>query len=160
MREDLIRLLHDGNYSCVVSKDGEIRTFTRRGVVDLFELYRSDPDFMRGAKVADKVIGKGAAAMLALGGVSEVWTDVISEPACELLEKCGVELSYDEKCSLHHQPHPYRALSAGNRLRRVGQSGSALSCHLRFREEDAGKAFGWIMVFAAEFCRENFVRIQ
>lgn len=44
MREDLIRLLHDGNYSCVVSKDGEIRTFTRRGVVDLFELYRSDPD--------------------------------------------------------------------------------------------------------------------
>ena len=94
MREDLIRLLHDGNYSCVVSKDGEIRTFTRRGVVDLFELYRSDPDFMRGAKVADKVIGKGAAAMLALGGVSEVWTDVISEPACELLEKCGVELSY------------------------------------------------------------------
>ena len=52
---------------------------------------------MRGAKVADKVIGKGAAAMLALGGVSEVWTDVISEPACELLEKCGVELSYDEK---------------------------------------------------------------
>ncbi len=97
MREDLIRLLHDGNYSCVVSKDGEIRTFTRRGVVDLLELYRSDPDFMRGAKVADKVIGKGAAAMLALGGVSEVWTDVISEPACELLEKCGVELSYDEK---------------------------------------------------------------
>ena len=97
MIEDLIRLLHEGNYSCVVEKDGEIRTFTRRGVIDLFELYCSDPVFMDGAKVTDKVIGKGAAAILALGNVSEVWTDVISEPACDLLENAGITLSYGNK---------------------------------------------------------------
>ena len=35
--DELIRLLHDGGYSCVIRK-GEIRTFTQRGVADLYDL--------------------------------------------------------------------------------------------------------------------------
>ena len=97
MTEDLIRLLHEGNYSCVVEKDGEIRAFSRRGVIDLFELYRNDPAFMEGATVADKVVGKGAAAVLALGKVADVWADVLSESACELLHAAGIEVNCDEK---------------------------------------------------------------
>lgn len=97
MNDRLIRLLHAGNYSCVVSKDDETRTFTRRGVIDLFELYCNDPAFMEGAEVADKVIGKGAAAVLALGKAAEVWADVMSEPACELLRKSGIKTRCAEK---------------------------------------------------------------
>lgn len=92
MRNELVELLHEGHYSCVVGKDGKIRTYTRRGVIDLFELYQSDPEFMEGAEVADKVIGKGAAAVLALGKVSEVWADVLSESARRLLDGAGVKV--------------------------------------------------------------------
>lgn len=55
--EKLIRLLHEGNYSLVVAH-GEIRTFSGRGVSDLYALSGEDPGFLRGASVADKVVGK------------------------------------------------------------------------------------------------------
>lgn len=35
--DELIRLLHEGGYSCVIRKE-EIRTFTQRGVADLYDL--------------------------------------------------------------------------------------------------------------------------
>ena len=51
--EKLIRLLHEGNYSLVVAH-GEIRTFSGRGVSDLYALSGEDPGFLRGASVADR----------------------------------------------------------------------------------------------------------
>ena len=56
MLEDIIRLLHEGKHSLVVS-NGEVRTFDRRGVADLYALLREDSDFLKGASVADKVVG-------------------------------------------------------------------------------------------------------
>ena len=44
----------------------EVRTFTQRGVADLYDLYQADSAFMKGAAIADKVIGKGAAALMVL----------------------------------------------------------------------------------------------
>ena len=85
--EKLIRLLHEGNYSLVVAH-GEIRTFSGRGVSDLYALSGEDPGFLRGASVADKVVGKAAAALHA---------DVISRPALDLLAGSGVKVGYAEE---------------------------------------------------------------
>ncbi len=93
--EDIIEMLHRGGYSCVMKNKEEIRTFNRRGVSDLYELYRTEPAFMRGAFVADKIIGKGAAALMVLGGIARVYTDVISIPALKLLRESGVEVSFE-----------------------------------------------------------------
>ena len=71
MLEDIIRLLHEGKHSLVVS-NGEVRTFDRRGVADLYALLREDSDFLKGASVADKVVGKAAAALMILGEVGEL----------------------------------------------------------------------------------------
>ncbi len=73
--DELIRLLHEGGYSCVIRKE-EIRTFTQRGVADLYDLLNQHPVFLHGAQVADKVVGKAAAALMVLGGVREVYTDI------------------------------------------------------------------------------------
>ncbi len=94
MNENLVKILHDGGYSCVIAKGNEVRTFTRRGVADLYDLYNTDPGFMEGAAVADKVIGKGAAALLVLGKVKSVYTDVISVPALGLLHKAHVDTGF------------------------------------------------------------------
>ena len=48
---------------------------------------------MQGATIADKVIGKGAAALMILGGMAEVYADVVSTPARKLFEQYGVKLS-------------------------------------------------------------------
>lgn len=50
-----------------------------------------------GASIADKVIGKGAAALMIAGCVKEVYADVISEAAMELFGRYGITVSYDKK---------------------------------------------------------------
>ena len=45
--DKLIKLLHEGNYSCVI-KNKEISTFTQRGITDLYDLLNTDPAFLRG----------------------------------------------------------------------------------------------------------------
>jgi iron complex outermembrane receptor protein len=89
----LISLLHEGGFSCVIANHGETRTFSQRGVADLYELYNTDPAFMQGATIADKVVGKGAAALMIMGGMVEVYADVVSTPARKLFEQYGVKLS-------------------------------------------------------------------
>lgn len=95
--ESIIDILHTGGYSCVLKKQTEIRTFTQRGVADLYDLYQSDPSFMQGASIADKVIGKGAAAMMVLGGIKTVYADIISTPALTLLREANIETSFAQE---------------------------------------------------------------
>ena len=66
--DDLIQLLHEGKHSLVVA-NGEVCTFNGRGVIDLYHLLQDDPGFLYEASIADKVVGKAAAALMALAKV-------------------------------------------------------------------------------------------
>lgn len=91
--EKIIRLLHEEQCSCVI-ENGGIRTFTRRGVADLYELLNCDPAFLKGASIADKVVGKAVAALMVSGGVKAVFADVVSMSALALLRESGVEIGF------------------------------------------------------------------
>ena len=91
--QELIRMLHEGGYSCVIRNGERLRTCTRRGVADLYDLLEREPELLRGAEVADKVIGKGAAALLILGGVRRLHAEVVSREALALLRDAPVELT-------------------------------------------------------------------
>lgn len=93
--EEIIELLHREQCSCVIA-NGDIRTFRQRGVADLYELLNREPEFLQGASIADKVIGKAAAALMVLGGVKEIYADVISEPALALLQEAAVVVSFGQ----------------------------------------------------------------
>ncbi len=88
--ERLKQMLHNGGYSCVIGKGEEVRTFMRRGVADLFWLLKNEPSFLYNAFLADKVVGKGAAALAVLGGVQRVYADTMSQAAFDLLCENGV----------------------------------------------------------------------
>jgi hypothetical protein len=92
--KELKQLLKSGNYSCVIHKGEETRTFTRNGVIDLYELLKQEPNFLDGASVADKVIGKAAAALVISGKVKELYADLISASALELLKKSNIQVTY------------------------------------------------------------------
>ena len=94
--ETLIDILHRGGYSCVIRKGDDMRTFHQRGVADLWQLCQGEEHFLQGACIADKVIGKGAAALMIYGGACEVYADVICQPALALLQDHGIEVSYRE----------------------------------------------------------------
>ena len=89
--DELIRLLHEGGYSCVIRKE-EIRTFTQGGLADLFDYLIKNPFFCMGARVLDRWEGKAAAELMGWGGVREVYTDIISEPALAVLHKANIRV--------------------------------------------------------------------
>lgn len=93
-RAEIIATLHEGRYSCVIDSPRGIIYGRERGVKDLFTILKTDPASLEGAFVADKVVGKGAAAIMIAGGVAAVYADVISEPALRLLASSPVEVSY------------------------------------------------------------------
>lgn len=92
MIDNLVQILHDGQYSLVI-KNITIRTFNGHGVADLYTLLYEEPEFMKGASLADKIVGKAAALMI-LGGVKEVFTDIISRPALDLFARSEVRVGY------------------------------------------------------------------
>lgn len=95
--EELISMLHTGGYSCVIANGEKIRTFTQRGVADLYDLLTMEPEFLKGAIIADKVVGKGAAALMILGEIKELYTDVISTKALDLFQKSEVKVDFTQE---------------------------------------------------------------
>lgn len=95
--EKLISLLHAGGYSCVIANGDNIRTFTQRGVADLYDLLTQEPEFLKGASIADKVVGKGAAALMILGGVKELYTDVVSTNAMDLFKTSDMKVDFAQE---------------------------------------------------------------
>lgn len=89
----LVALLDRGDTSLVVD-NGRITTYTGRGVEDLLNLHENHPRVLKGARVADKIIGKAAASIMILGGVKEIYTPIISKPALSLLNSYGISVSY------------------------------------------------------------------
>ncbi len=98
------------------NKNKEISTFTQRGITDLYDLLNTHPAFLHGAQVADKVIGKAAAVLMVLGGVQEVYTDIISEPALALLHKANIRVECVQVVSRIQEQKPDRLVSFGNSL--------------------------------------------
>ena len=91
----LIDILHSEGLTLVLkSDDGTIHRFTQRGVKDLLTLVTESPETLKGALIADKAVGKAAAACMVVGGVKHVHADVMSEPALALLQHHGVEAEY------------------------------------------------------------------
>lgn len=90
----LIDILDREGCSLVVRSQNEEQCYWKRGVADLFYLLRNEPNVLLHAQLADKVVGKGAAALMVLGGVKEVYAHTISQPALQLLEEAGISVSY------------------------------------------------------------------
>jgi hypothetical protein len=95
--QQLIDLLHQQECSLVVkSKAGEVTTYNKKGVRDLVWLLDHDAERLRGAVIADKVIGKAAAGLIVQGGVVEAYADVMSRLALPLLDEASIAYRYGQ----------------------------------------------------------------
>lgn len=94
--EKLIEMLHRLQCSCVIANCNNITVCHERGVKDLLRLLKTSPATLEGASIADRIIGKGAAALMILGRVRDVYADIISETAVELFSHTGIKVSWGE----------------------------------------------------------------
>ena len=95
--EDMLARLNEQHISLIVRNAGLTTEYTQHGVNDLLQLLENEPQRLKGAIVADKMIGKAAAALMVVGGVKQVHTNLICTPAREMLEKAGIVVSAKEE---------------------------------------------------------------
>ena len=89
-----LQLLRDGQAACVVLRDGEIvRAETGRGVAPMIRLYEDGA--LQGAYVVDKSVGKAAAMLMTLGGVSGCYALTVSRAALDWFVGHGIPVEYE-----------------------------------------------------------------
>lgn len=84
-------ILGHGGYTCVVCREHTCYTATIRGVKPLLNWLDNGPD-LNGFCAADKVVGRAAAFLYCLLGVSQVYAHVMSRPAAEVLTAHGISV--------------------------------------------------------------------
>ena len=94
---DMLDLLDQNSLSLLVRNRGITTQHTQHGVNDLLDLVKTDPARLKGAVVADKIIGKAAAAIMIYAGVKAVYTNIVCTPAKEMFEEAGVVISAKEE---------------------------------------------------------------
>ncbi len=85
--------LENRQLSIVIEKDGKIVFESVEPMLKpLYICLKEKADEMNGSVVIDKIVGRAAAFLCALGNVSAVYTPVASESARDVLVKAGIEL--------------------------------------------------------------------
>lgn len=86
-------------HSVAVCRAGEVMTRDGRGIAPLLAI-ASEESALRGASVADLIVGKAAALLMARAGVSEAYAEVMSEAGERTLSEhdiphsCGLLVPY------------------------------------------------------------------
>lgn len=91
---DLAKQIYvSGTYTFVLVKHGQvIATGTRDGVGELLDAVTQLGDTLRGASLADKIVGKAVAMIAAYAGIVEIYTPLASETAQEILNQYNLRL--------------------------------------------------------------------
>ena len=84
------------NYSCViVYEDRVLMTSFDSGVKPLIQYYETQSENFRNAVLADKVIGRAAAFLVVLCGITSVYAEVMSIEAKKILEEYNIYYEYN-----------------------------------------------------------------
>ncbi len=94
MRETAVALLQEG-YTCALVSKKKTLTSTQRGVTPLLA-WLEGKENCEGMAAADKVVGKAAAYLYVLLGVSSVHAKVISRAAEEVFRRFALPYTYEE----------------------------------------------------------------
>lgn len=97
MNHDILRaraILDEQNFTCVLCRGEQEFTFSSRGVDPLLSLLDSQHDLC-GFSAADRVVGRAAAYLYVLLGVTALYAKILSRPAKEVLDRYGISVEYD-----------------------------------------------------------------
>lgn len=115
-KQEIINRLFAEQCSCIICNNHEIRLFHERGVKDIYRLLKEEPDFLNGSFIADKVIGKAAAALMILGGVKRSVRRCHQSAGTLLISISRHRTRIQNRDRIHYQPYPNRLVSVGESL--------------------------------------------
>lgn len=92
---DLKNLLEQQNCSCVIESNGNIYISHHKGIKPILN-WLAEGDLLKGATVADKVVGKAAALLFVYAGIKQIYAKLLSQPAKEVFEQHNIPVSYSK----------------------------------------------------------------
>ena len=92
---DAKEVLISGGYTCVLTDGRTVFTSTDRGVKPLVRFLESG-EIPAGLSAADKVVGRATAYLYVLLRVREVYAQIISQSAAEVLRKYGIGVACEK----------------------------------------------------------------
>ena len=100
--EKAINILENEDVSFVVIKNNEIIKDKAIGIKPIFQRIKMDKNFFINTLIADKIIGKAAALLLVSSGIREVYGQIMSKSAIEVLKNYNIYYRYGEKVDFIH----------------------------------------------------------
>ena len=86
------------NHSLVVVKDYKvIHKSDEKGLAPILSCYQEDRSIFDGASIADKVIGKAAGLILIESNIKELYAELISDRAIEILDQANISYEYNKR---------------------------------------------------------------
>lgn len=93
--EEIKERLNKKDASLVVAcQDGRIKEYYQDRIIDLVSILKENEEALKESNIADKVVGKVAASVMAVAGVSELYANTLSKFAIPVLEKAKIKYSY------------------------------------------------------------------
>ena len=90
------KILRRGDYSLVMVRNGRMIYASRsHGIGGILQAIEELDNRIKGASVADRVIGKAAALLLAYSKVKDAYALVISRSGLETLRSHGIQVDYE-----------------------------------------------------------------
>ena len=80
-----------------VLSDGTLITSEKKGIAPMMALLEEDKDILKGAHVADRVIGRAAALLMEKAGVAAAFGEVVSSHALKAFRKSGIPFTYGKE---------------------------------------------------------------
>lgn len=77
--------------------DGRILTSEKKGIAPMMQLLAEDREQLRGAVVADRVIGRAAALLMEFAGVAAAYGGIVSSHALRAFAKSGICFTYGKQ---------------------------------------------------------------
>jgi hypothetical protein len=91
--------LLEENYALVIVKQEKfLFTSKEKGIKPIYLALTQLGETLKGASLADKVIGKAAAMFCHLAQVDKVYAELISHKGMEVLKEAGIDFEYDKTC--------------------------------------------------------------
>lgn len=84
------------NITCVLVKDEIIYKSELKGIAPVMKCLNENID-LKGFSVADKVVGRAAAFLFIKAGIKEIYTEIISDGAIQLLNDYNIPFTYNTK---------------------------------------------------------------
>lgn len=94
--EEIKEILNKKDASLVVAyRNGTVKEYYNDRIIDLVSILKEDENALKGSIIADKVIGKVAASVMAEAGVKEIYANTLSKIAIPVLENNNIQYSYE-----------------------------------------------------------------